>query len=155
MARVRGSIDIDRPIDEVFDVVADQTNEPRYNSAMTASYRVDAGPIGVGTRFRATVLTRGKPQQVDIEITGFQRPTEMASRSVVGRSTVTGRLWFDPVAAGTSLSWDWDVKVGGAARVLDPLVGVIGRRQERAIWGGLKHYLENQGAAQPPKDGSV
>jgi Polyketide cyclase / dehydrase and lipid transport len=84
MARVRGSIDIDRPVDEVFDVVADQTNEPRYNPAMTASHRLDDGPIGVGTRFRATVLIQGKPQQVEIEITGFERPSEMASRSVMG-----------------------------------------------------------------------
>jgi carbon monoxide dehydrogenase subunit G len=156
MARVRGSIDIDRPIDEVFDVVADQTNEPRYNPAMTASHRLDPdGPVGVGSRFRATVLSRGKPQQVEIEITGFERPSEMASRSVMGRSTVTGRLRFDPVASGTRLSWDWDVKVGGAARVLDPLVAVIGRRQERAIWAGLKHFLEDSASAKPHKDGSA
>ena len=156
MARVRGSIDIDRPIDEVFDVVADQTNEPRYNPAMTASHRLDPdGPIGVGTRFQATILTRGKPQQVEIEITGFERPSELASRSVMGRSTMTGRLRFDPVASGTRLSWDWDIKVGGGARFLDPLVAVIGRRQERAIWGGLKHYLEDGAAAHPKKEGSA
>ena len=155
MARVRGSIDIERPIDEVFDVVTDQTNEPLYNPAMTASHRLDDGPIGVGTRFRATVLTRGKPHQVEIEITGFARPSEMASRSVMGRSTVTGRLRFEPVASGTRLSWDWDVQVGGGGRVLGPLVAVIGRRQERAIWGGLKRYLENGAADQPPQDGSA
>ena len=129
-------------------------NEPRYNPAMTASHRVDAGPIGVGTRFQATILTRGKPHQVDIEITSYQRPHAMASRSVMGRSTVTGGLRFDPVASGTRLSWDWDVKVGGGTRVLDPLVAVIGRREERAIWGGLKHYLENAVPTQPPKQGS-
>jgi len=153
MARVRGSIDIDRPIDEVFDVVADQTNEPMYNPAMTASHRLDAGPIGVGTRFRATVLTRGKPHEGEIEITGFERPSEMASRSVMGRSAVTGRLRFDPVASGTRLSWDWDVEAGGRARFLDPLVAVIGRRQERAGWGGLKLYMESEAAGQPPKEG--
>jgi carbon monoxide dehydrogenase subunit G len=148
MARVRGSIDIDRPVDEVFDVVADQTNEPLYNPAMTASRRVDDGPIGVGTRFLATVLTRGKPQQVEIEVTGLERPTEIASRSVMGRSTVVGRVRFDPVGSGTRLGWDWDVQVGGGARVLGPLVAVIGRRQERAIWDGLKRFMEN-GAVRP------
>jgi hypothetical protein len=74
MARVRGSIDIDRPVDEVFDVVAEETNEPLYNPAMTAARRIDDGPIGVGTRFLATVLTRGKPHEVEIEVTGFERP---------------------------------------------------------------------------------
>jgi hypothetical protein len=70
MARVRGHIDIDRPVDEVFGVVADQTNEPLYNPAMTSSHRLDTGPIGVGTTFRATVLGRGKPRHLKIESTG-------------------------------------------------------------------------------------
>lgn len=43
----------------------------------------------------------------------------------------------------------------GMLYAVDPLVAVIGRRQERAIWGGLKHYMENDVAAQPPKDGSA
>lgn len=73
MARVRGSIDIACPVGEVFDVVADQTNEPLYNPAMTASRRLTDGPIGVGTRFRSTVLTRGKPLDVEIE-TRFRAP---------------------------------------------------------------------------------
>ncbi|TQN46417.1 polyketide cyclase/dehydrase/lipid transport protein [Humibacillus xanthopallidus] len=150
MARVRGSIDIARPVGEVFDVVADQTNEPRYNPAMSASRRLTDGPIGVGTRFRSTILTRGKPLDVEIETTGYERPTEVASRSVMGRSTVTGALRFDPVPSGTRLSWDWDVHVGGAGRVLGPLIAVIGRRQERAIWEGLKRYLETGANRQHP-----
>ncbi|MDR6862030.1 SRPBCC family protein [Phycicoccus sp. 3266] len=152
MARVRGSIDIERPVDEVFDVVADQTNEPLYNPSMTDSGRLDDGTIGVGTRFLATVLTRGKPQEVAIEVTAFERPTEIATQSVMGRNTVLGRVRFDPAGSGTRLSWDWDVQVGTGARVLGPLVSVIGRRQERAIFGGLKHFLEDR-AARPPREG--
>jgi hypothetical protein len=152
MARVRGSINIKRPVDEVFDVVADQTNEPLYNPLMTDSRRLGDRPIGVGTRFLATVLTRGKPQQVEIKVMGFERPTWISSRSAMGRSTVSGRVRFDPVGSGTRLSWDWDVQVGTGARVLGPLVSVIGRRQERAIWGGLKHFLED-GAARPSREG--
>jgi hypothetical protein len=31
MARIEGEIAINRPVDEVFDLVADERNEPRYN----------------------------------------------------------------------------------------------------------------------------
>jgi hypothetical protein len=155
MARVRGSIDIACPVGEVFDVVADQTNEPLYNPAMTASRRLTDGPIGVGTRFRSTVLTRGKPLDVEIETTGFERPSEIASRSVMGSSTVTGRLRFEPVPSGTRLSWDWDVHIGAGGRVLGPLIAVIGRRQERAIWEGLKRYLEDGATRQHPQQRST
>ena len=143
MTRVTGSIVIDRPIEEVFDAVADQTNEPRYNPSMTTSRQVTDGPIGVGTRFLAMILIRGRPMKVDIEVTRYERPTVLGTRSVMGRSTAVGELRLEPLASGTLFSWDWDVSVAGAARLLDPVVAFIGRRQERAIWTGLKHWLED------------
>jgi uncharacterized protein YndB with AHSA1/START domain len=143
MSRIRGSILIDRPVDEVFDAVADQTNEPRYNPAMTTSRKVTEGPVGVGTHFLATVLTRGRPADVDIEVTRLDRPRVLGSRSVMAGSTAVGEIRLEPVPTGTRFSWDWDITVAGPARLLGPLVAVIGRRQERAIWTGLKHWLED------------
>jgi hypothetical protein len=145
MARVTGSIVIDRPVEEVFDAVADQTNEPRYNASMTASRQVTAGPIDVGTHFLATILSRGRPMEVDIEVTRHERPRVLGTRSVMAGSTAVGELRLEPVASGTRFSWDWDVTVAGPARLLGPLVAIIGRRQERAIWTGLKDWLENGG----------
>lgn len=40
------------------------------------------------------------------------------------------------------MRWAWDVLPKGMAKLLTPLVGVVGRRQERACWTGLKRYLE-------------
>jgi len=145
MARVTGSIVIGRPIEEVFDAVADQTNEPRYNPSMTASHQVTDGPIGVGTHFLATILIRSRPTEVDIEVTRYERPSVLGTRSVIAGSTVVGGLRFEPVAPGTRFSWDWDVTVAGPARLLGPIVAIVGRRQERAIWTGLKDWLENAG----------
>jgi hypothetical protein len=39
MARIEGEIIIDRPVDVVFDYVADQRNEPRYNPQMVRAER--------------------------------------------------------------------------------------------------------------------
>jgi hypothetical protein len=49
--KVTGSIEIDRPVAEVFDFVADQRNEPLYNPDMVSSQKLTDGPIDVGTRF--------------------------------------------------------------------------------------------------------
>ena len=53
MTHVTGSIFIDRPVEKVFDVVADQTNEPSYNPSMTSSRQVTdgraRGSAGTGT----------------------------------------------------------------------------------------------------------
>jgi hypothetical protein len=135
MARVTGSIVIGRPIEGVFAAVADQTNEPRYNPSMTASRQVTDGPIGI----------RGRPTEVDIEVTRYERPSVLGTRSVMAGSTAVGELRLEPVASGTRFSWDWDVTVAGPARLLGPLVAIVGRRQERAIWTGLKDWLESGG----------
>ena len=45
---VKGDIVINRPIDEVFDFVADERNEPKYNPQMKLAQMVTQGPIGVG-----------------------------------------------------------------------------------------------------------
>ncbi|HET7476252.1 MAG TPA: SRPBCC family protein [Dermatophilaceae bacterium] len=144
MARVAGSIDIARPVEEVFDVVADQRNEVRYNPKMTQSTKLTAGPVGVGTQFRATVLTRGKPVEVVIECTGFDRPRVFATRSVMKGAVATGQVRCEPIPGGTRFSWDWEVSVSGPARFAGPLVALIGRREERAIWRGLKRLLEQR-----------
>jgi hypothetical protein len=54
MAKLSGAIMINRPVELVSDYVADQRNEPIYNPRMLRSEKITDGPIGVGTRFRAT-----------------------------------------------------------------------------------------------------
>lgn len=146
MSRVRGSLEIARSVEMVFDVVADQRNEPRYNPHMTAATKTGDGPIGNGTRFEATVLSRGRPRPVSIEYTSFDRPHRIDSRSVMAGATVEGHVQCDPTPAGTHFSWDWTITLTGPARLAGPLVGVIGRRQERAIWTGLTRHLEHTDA---------
>lgn len=123
-------------------MVADQRNEVRYNPGMTESVKITDGPIGVGTRFRATVLSRGQPLEMTIECTGFDRPRRFASRSVMAGAVADGEVRCEPVPGGTRFVWDWKVSVSGPARFAGPLVGLIGRRQERMIWTRLKRVLE-------------
>ena len=148
MSRVRGSLEIARPVEVVFDAVADQRNEPSYNPNMIASTKTTDGPIGVGTRFEAAVMSRGTPRPVTIQYTSFERPHRIDSSSVMDGATVRGHIQCDPTPAGTRFSWDWTVDLTGPARLAGPLIGVIGRRQERTIWTGLKAHLEDTTGAR-------
>jgi hypothetical protein len=46
--RSEGEIVINRPVDEVFDFVAGERNEPQYNSRMPRAEAISPGPIGGG-----------------------------------------------------------------------------------------------------------
>jgi uncharacterized membrane protein len=48
MAKIEGQILIGRPVEEVFDFVADSRNEPQYNPAMTSVELLTALPVGRG-----------------------------------------------------------------------------------------------------------
>jgi hypothetical protein len=39
--------------------------------------------------------------------------------------------------------WTWDLQPKGAYRLLTPVFAAQGRRQEAAIWAGLKKVLED------------
>jgi len=43
MAKIEGEIVIGRPVEEVFDFVADQSNEPQYNPQMVRAERSPRG----------------------------------------------------------------------------------------------------------------
>jgi hypothetical protein len=142
MARIEGDIVISRPVDVVFDYVADQTNEPQYNPGMVRAEKVTAEPIGRGTRFRSVVRSAGRTAEMLIEFTEYDRPRLLASTTTMAQADIEYVLTFEPLAAGTRMSWSGQVRPKGALRLLGPLVTWLGRRQEQRIWQGMKRRIE-------------
>lgn len=153
MAHVEGQIIIHRPVDEVFDFVADERNEPRFNPQMRRAEQTSAGPIGVGTTFCAESMSRGRPVEMTITFTDYERPRRLTSSTHLSNMDIQGTLTFDPVPEGTRMRWFWELKSRGMLKLMTPVVALIGRRQERSIWTGLKRYLEAQEAPLAAEQG--
>jgi hypothetical protein len=143
MARIEGEIMIGRPVEVVFDHVADQTNEPQYNPNMVRAQKATAGPIGKGTRFNSAVRSGGRTAAMVIECTGYDRPRLLASTTTMKQVDIDYTLTFEPVAAGTRMRWSGQVRPKGAFRLLGPLITWMGVRQEQRIWASLKRLLES------------
>jgi hypothetical protein len=142
MFEIKGEIVISRPVEEVFDFAADARNEPRYNSHMRRAEQLTDGPIGVGTRFRAEIRSMRRTVPMVTELTAYQRPQRYASTTRLSLMDTKGTVTFEPVPEGTLLRWSWEVEPRGALRLMTPIMARIGRRQEHAIWAGLKQILE-------------
>ncbi|HEX9034734.1 MAG TPA: SRPBCC family protein [Streptosporangiaceae bacterium] len=145
MAHIEGEIMIERPVDEVFDFVADERNEPRYNPRMVLAEKTSPGPVGLGTTFTARTMTMGRPVDMTIETTGYERPRRLKSSTVLSNMAIHGTLSFDARPGGTLMRWCWDVQPHGLLKLMTPLIARQGKRQEEVIWTGLKHYLESGG----------
>ena len=142
---VEGAIVIKRPIEEVFDFVADERNEPKYNPQMMLAEKVTDGPVGVGTRFHSVVTSRGGAAEMMIEFTQFDRPRRIVEMTQVSNvMVIDGELRFEAVAEGTKMNWLWNLQPRGLYRLLGPIIRATGKRQELAVWTGLKELLEEQ-----------
>jgi uncharacterized protein YndB with AHSA1/START domain len=142
MPRIQREIVINRPVDEVFDFMADGRNEPQYNPHMLRAEQTSAGPIGLGTRFSTEVTTRGRSMEMAYEITAYERPQRLASRTIKAVVDVQSTETFDPVPGGTRLRWLWEVEPRGVFKLLTPLLArMLGRRLDTVL-ANIKRLLE-------------
>jgi uncharacterized protein YndB with AHSA1/START domain len=140
-----GEVTIEAPIEEVFDLVADERNEPKYNPRMIRAEKVSQGPVATGSRFVTEVKNTGGKGEMTVEIVEYDKPHRL--RIVVRSSSmhVEGTLRFEPAAGRTRLSWDWNMSLLGRQRMLAPVLALVGPRWERRNWVGLKKYMESGG----------
>lgn len=112
MTHIAGEVTIAAPVGEVFDMVADERNEPRYNPRIVRAEKVSEGPVSRGARFVAEPKGMGAKGQMTIEVVEYDRPHRL--RTVVRSSymQVAGTVTFEEVDGGTQLSWDWDASRG-------------------------------------------
>lgn len=146
MAKIEGEILIGRSVEDVFDFVADQRNEPEYNPRMVRAAKITDGPVGEGTVFRSATKSMGRTAEMSIELTGYDRPVRLTSRTIMRQADIAGTLTFELTASGTRMRWAWHVRPKGAVWLMTPLITWMGRRQEQAIWTSMKRYLEDTAA---------
>jgi hypothetical protein len=144
MARIAGEVTIEAPVHEVFDLVADERNEPTYNRRIVRAEKVTDGPVGRGSRFVAEPKGMGSRGEMTLEILEHDRPHRLHNVVRSSYMEVDGTLTFDEVGGGTRLAWDWDMRLLGPMRVLSPVLALIGPRWERANWVALKEHLESR-----------
>jgi hypothetical protein len=144
MIRMQGEIVINRPVDLVFDLVADARNEPHYNPRALRAAKISSGPIGLGTLFRTETTGIGRNTIWDIEITEYQRPRKLQLEIHSTATDIQGTQTFYPVDGGTRMRWSWDMKARGVFRLITPLIRRMGQRLEERNWQNLKRFLESK-----------
>ena len=90
MARIDGEIIIAAPVEQVFDTVADERNEPRYNPRIARVQKTSPGPVGRGTRFSAQPKGMGARGVMTIQLVDYDRPRRLAT-SIRSSTIRTGK----------------------------------------------------------------
>jgi hypothetical protein len=148
--RNHGEIIIARPVEAVFDAVADERTEPRYNPRIRNVELLTPEPLGTGTRFRAEAVTGSRVTPMTIQFTCYDRPHRLGSTTRMAAMDIDYRLVLEPLGTGTRMRWSFDLYPHGPMRALRPLLEAMGRQQERRNWAALANYLEATGSAPVP-----
>ena len=98
--RVASSVIIRRPIDEVFEYVADYRNDPSWRTEVKEMRYLSAGPVGAGTRVRETSALWGRRVVTESVLTVYEPNRRVDFASVSGPFRVSGSRLFEAVEGG-------------------------------------------------------
>jgi len=133
-------IEINAPVEVVFDLVADATNEPAWLPGAQRVEKVTPGPVTLGTRFDGTYARAGA---VSLEIVDFRRPSAVTLRA---RSRIVNFDDAIELEAGgdgvTRLHARMAARPRGVMRLFGPLMARTMRTQFTDNWQHLKRWVE-------------
>jgi uncharacterized protein YndB with AHSA1/START domain len=134
---------IDRPVEDVFGVVADAANFAAWNPTIKASRRLDAGELGNGSRFEWQLRGFGKVVQ---EFDEFERNRRV--RIVPKLKTLSGghRFSFTDLGGRTRIDHELEMLPKGIFRLMAPLMARTGRKNLRDTAEALQALLERKPA---------
>ena len=116
--RLRECIFINRPIDDVFQLVSDYCNAPKWNPHVHAVEQLTDKALGLGSEYRQI---REKDSQ-RLVVSAFDPPTRIGYETAPGSIPVFAMEFsLEPKDAGTMVSYSWDlgqVRRGFLARLL-------------------------------------
>jgi uncharacterized protein YndB with AHSA1/START domain len=146
MIHAESTVQIARPVEAVFDFLADARNEPTWLPGARTVALQTPEPIGPGTRFAGEYAGAGA---VALELVTFERPTRLTIRAIARIVRFDDAITLTPEDGGTRLRAVMDAQPRGPMRLLGPLMGRTMRRQFAANWLELKRFLEREPNSSP------
>lgn len=143
MARYIGTIETPKPVEEVFDYMADFTSVERWDETAVRAVRLDDGPPGLGARFRVTVRFAGRENDFDYETVAFERPDRLVLRAENGSVVSEDEVTVRPLpTGGTELTYDARLQPKGLMKLADPVLGILFKRLGDNAAAGLARELD-------------
>lgn len=142
--RIEHTVDIHRPVDEVFAFVTDVDNLPRWQSGLL-EVRKQADATGLGARHVEVRSMLGKHVEQTLEVTAFEPGARLDLAVVEGPMQLTVRHTFSTVDGGTRIAVVGEGDPGPLFALAGPFIGRTVKKHIQADFGRLKALLETAG----------
>jgi len=142
MAKAEISATIKRPVEDVFAVLSNQENSPKWSSASLESKKTSTGPIGVGTTSRSVGKLLGRRIESESEMTEFEPNRKFAAQSKSGPFPFQSSVTFERIEGGTRVNVTIEGEPGGFFKLAEPLMVRMVKRQFQGDLDNLKDLME-------------
>jgi uncharacterized membrane protein len=120
----RLGVTIARPVEDVFAVLSDVENVPRWSRNTVEEKLTTPGPLGIGSRRRAVIRTFGGRTTVnEARMIGFEANRKMVVELIGAPMPARIVIDFIAVPAGTRLDWTVGFWPRGVLKPIAPLIG--------------------------------
>ena len=140
MILVKASVEIKRPVAEVFDFLSDARNEVKWIPGASDVKLVTGEPVRKGSRFQGNYTRAGT---VEIELVECARPDHVTFRAHSRIVDFDDEVKLTPTANGTLLEAVMEAQPKGMMRLLSFMMKGVMQTQFGANWLVLKQYLED------------
>jgi uncharacterized membrane protein len=141
MLKIESTAVINRPIEEVFAVLSNLENNPKWSSAFLEVKRTSEGPIAVGTTWRAVQKAFGQGLESEVEVTEYE-PNRMWTQKGKSPFPVHVQATFESVDGGTRVNLRLEGEPGGFFKLAEPLVAMMAKRNIDGDLANLKDLME-------------
>ena len=142
MVKVKTSVVINRPVEEVFKFADDPNNDAQWQTGLIESKQTSEGDVGVGTTFLSVNQFLGKRLESTLEITEYEPNRRVSIKSTSGPIPITGTTTFEEVEEGTKVTFEAEGDVSGLFKLAEPIVARTAQRQFEGNFLTLKDVLE-------------
>jgi uncharacterized protein YndB with AHSA1/START domain len=149
MITFTNTVEIPRPVQDVFSYLADLDNVPEWNSAITAATKITPGAPRVGTTYR---LRREIPHAGTdhLEVAALEPTHRLALRGTLNTYHVRFEYQLSESPSGTSLRNQVELEPEGVARLLPT---VAANRIRQAVLANLNELVDRLEADPPRSQG--
>lgn len=110
---------------------------------MAEAHALQEGEPRLGSRFFVVVHWLGRDLPLTYEIVEFEPPRRLVLRAENATTVSEDTVQIEPQGEGSALTYDAGVSLKGAARVLDPLLGLAFKRLGDNAAAGLRRELSS------------
>lgn len=144
MEAIEKHIEVNRPIEEVFDVATCLKRCMVWRGPIIAAEKLTDEPVGVGSEYRHRVQFLGVTVEANPVITVWEPPRRSEFRNEKGPVVYEAKFTFEPTANGTLFTSVIEAEIQGVFRhIPDRLFLRAISRQHESDLQSLKELLES------------